>query len=93
MIEFSSWGSDQRLCGVHYGFVGYITTLTDEGQIYRDMDASPGPAFCLCQVTEVTCPVVGRAQSKLTPSKRQKTGSVLIYEHISPCIKIAMRLY
>ena len=106
MIEFSSWGSDQRLCGVHYGFVWYITTWTDEGQIYRGMDASPGPAFCHLlpvssdyaqpitgQVTEVTCPVVGRAQSKLTPSKRQKTGPVLIYEHISPCMKLAMRLY
>ena len=26
-------------------------------------------------VTEVTCPVIGRAQPELTPSKRQKTGS------------------
>ena len=26
------------------------------------------------QVTEVTCPVIGRAQPELTPSKRQKTG-------------------
>ena len=26
------------------------------------------------QVTEVTCPVIGRAQHELTPSKRQKTG-------------------
>ena len=26
------------------------------------------------QVTEVTCPVIGWAQSELTPSKRQKTG-------------------
>ena len=43
----------------------------------------PGPVFCLLlrvssdyaqsitgQVTEVTCPVIGRAQSELTPSKR-----------------------
>ena len=48
---------------------------------------SPGPVFCLLlrvssgyvqpitgQVTEVTCPVIGRAQSELTPSKIQKTG-------------------
>ena len=27
------------------------------------------------QVTEVTCPVNGRAQSELTPSERQKTGA------------------
>ena len=27
-----------------------------------------------CQVTEVTCPVIGRAQPELTPSKRQKNG-------------------
>ena len=46
----------------------------------------PGPIFYLLlgvssdyaqpitgQVTEVTCPVKGRAQSELTPSKRQKT--------------------
>ena len=26
------------------------------------------------QVTEVTCPVIGRAQPELTLSKRQKTG-------------------
>ena len=49
----------------------------------------PGPVFCLLlgvssdyaqpitgQVTEVTCPVIGRAQPELTPSKRQKTGPV-----------------
>ena len=46
-----------------------------------------GPIFCLLlslssdyaqpitgQVTEVTCPVIGRAQPELTPCKRQKTG-------------------
>ena len=46
-----------------------------------------GPVFCLLlgvssdyaqpitvQVTEVTCPVIGRAQPELTSSKRQKTG-------------------
>ena len=27
------------------------------------------------QVTEVTCPVIGRTQSELTPSKRQKMGA------------------
>ena len=48
----------------------------------------PGPVFCLLlgvssdyaqpitgQVTEVTCPVIGRAQPKLTMSKRQKSGA------------------
>ena len=47
----------------------------------------PGTIFCLLlgvssdyakpitgQVTEVTCPVIGRAQPELTPSKRQKMG-------------------
>ena len=46
-----------------------------------------GPTFCLLlgvisdyaqpirgQVTEVTCPVISRAQLELAPSKRQKTG-------------------
>ena len=46
-----------------------------------------GPVFCLLlwvssdyaqpitgQVTKVTCPVIGRAQPELTPSKRQKMG-------------------
>ena len=31
------------------------------------------------QVTEVTCPVIGRAQPELTPSKRQKTGPELVF--------------
>ena len=48
---------------------------------------TPGPVFCLLlgvssdyaqpitgQVTVVTCPVIGRAQPELTPSKRQKSG-------------------
>ena len=50
----------------------------------------PGPVFRLLlrvssdyaqpitgQVTEVTCPVIGRAQPELTPTKRQKTGPAL----------------
>ena len=50
-------------------------------------NVDPGPIFCLLlgvssdyaqpitgQVTEVTCPVIGRAQPELTPSKRQKMG-------------------
>ena len=59
------------------------------GCIYIDkLDGhTSGPVFCLLlrvssdyaqpitgQVTEVTCPVIGRAQPELTPSKRQKTG-------------------
>ena len=51
-----------------------------------------GPVFCLLlgvssdyaqpitgQVTEVTCPVIGRAQPELTPSKRQKMGPGLLW--------------
>ena len=51
----------------------------------------PGPVFCLLlgvssdyvqpitgQVTEVTCPVIGRAQPELSPSKRQRTGPDLV---------------
>ena len=51
---------------------------------------SPGPIFCLLlgvssdyaqpitgQVTKVTCPVIGRAQSELTLIKRQKTSPAL----------------
>ena len=60
----------------------------------------PWPVFCLLlgvssdyaqpitgQVTEVTCPVIGRAQPELTPSKRQKTGPVMRSFHVmtSPC--------
>ena len=50
-------------------------------------DAKPGPVLCLLlrvssdcaqpitgQVTEVTCPVIGRTQPELTLNKRQKTG-------------------
>ena len=55
------------------------------------IDVLSGPVFCLMlgvssvyaqpitgQVTEVTCPVIGRAQPELTPSKRQKTGPALM---------------
>ena len=55
--------------------------------LYVNVWPWPGPIFCLLlrvssdyaqpitgQVTEVTCPVIGRAQPELTPSKRQKTG-------------------
>ena len=51
-----------------------------------DILVTPGPVFHLLlgkssdyaqpitgQVTEVTCPVIGRAQPELTQSKRQKT--------------------
>ena len=31
------------------------------------------------KVTEVTCPVIGRAQPELTPSKRRKTGPELTF--------------
>ena len=57
---------------------------------YRSVNS--GPVFCLLlgvssdyaqpitgQVTEVTCPVIGQAQSELTPSKTQKTGPGLVY--------------
>ena len=56
-----------------------------------------GPVFCLLlgvssdyaqtitgQFTEVTCPVIGRAQSDLTPSKTQKTGPDLYRINSSP---------
>ena len=52
----------------------------------------PGPIFCVLlrvssdyarpitgQVTEVTCPVIGRAQPELTPSKGQKRALVQAY--------------
>ena len=55
-----------------------------------------GPVFCLFlkvssdyaqpitgQVTEVTCPVIGRAQPELTLSKRQKTGPDLLQVSVS----------
>ena len=54
------------------------------------------PRFCLLlgvssdyaqlitgQVTEVTCPVIGRAQPELTPSKKTKTGPVLMMDGFS----------
>ena len=49
-----------------------------------------GPVFCLLlgvspdyaqpitgQVTELTCPMIGRAQSEVIPSKGQKTGPIV----------------
>ena len=54
---------------------------------FQDCHTRSGPVFCLMlrvssdsaqsitgQVTEVTCPVIGRAQPELTLSKSQKTG-------------------
>ena len=38
------------------------------------------------QVTEVTCPVIGRAQPELTPSKRQKTGPDGVQERSHRCL-------
>ena len=38
--------------------------------------------------TEVTCPVMGRAQPELTPSKRQKTGPVKLGIHKLDCLDI-----
>ena len=60
-----------------------------------------GPVFCLLlrvssdyaqpitgQVTEVTCPVIGRAQPELTPSKRQKTGPGVGLGHLSAYLEL-----
>ena len=59
----------------------------------------PGPVFCILlgvsldyaqpitrQVTEVTCPVIIRAQHDLTLSKRQKTGPGQVLTKISNAI-------
>ena len=56
-------------------------------QLWTNGMLTSGPVFCLlfgvssdyaqpitCQVTEVTCPVIGWAQPELSPSKRKKTG-------------------
>ena len=52
------------------------------------------------QVTEVTCPVIGRAQPDLTPSKRQKTGPGDFYaidpshkSHNAPCKSSTMHCH
>ena len=71
---------------------------------YSEQETENGPSFCLLlrvssdyaqpitgQVTEVTCPVIGRAQPELTLSKRQKTGPVLSLCHCqAACI---VRIY
>ena len=66
-----------------------LYNCTEKSYFHKPCFASawPGPVFCLLlgvssdyaqpitgQVTEVTCPVIGRAQPELTQSKRQKTG-------------------
>ena len=73
----------------------YIGCWHRNGKVIRVTDC-PGPIFCLLlgvssgcprpitgQVTEVTWPVIGWAQSELTPSKRQKTGPGHQWEHWS----------
>ena len=66
-------------------------------EVYWCIYASPGSIFCLLlgvssdyaqpitgQVTEVACPVIGRAQPELTQSKRQKTGHGLSELNLKP---------
>ena len=80
--------------------VPYGTTRPDElKDVYTENQVRSGPVFCLLlgvssdyaqpitgQVTEVTCPVIGRAQPELTLSKRQKTGHGLPkYVHTVVC--------
>ena len=71
---------------LHFEIVTSAAASTPkEGRAYPE--PWPGPVFCLLlgvssdyaqpitgQVTEVTCPVIGRAQPELTPSKIQKMG-------------------
>ena len=65
----------------------WINIASGNGLLPDGTKPLPGPIFCLLlrvssdyaqpitgQVTEVTCPVIGRAQPELTSSKRQKTG-------------------
>ena len=62
-------------------------TRSDLLPVRKNNSLNPGLVFSLLlgvssdyaqpitgQVTEVTCPVIGRAQPELTPSKRRKTG-------------------
>ena len=70
-----------------------VTQSHDHGHELLPFWMTPsGPVFCLLlgvssdcaqpitgQVTEVTCPVIGRAQPELIPSKRQKTGPGLAH--------------
>ena len=53
------------------------------------LEVSPDYAQSISgQVTEVTCPVMGRAQHELTPSKRQKTGPDEWGTHKLDCLDI-----
>ena len=78
--------SKLRLCSANHR-PGYWSNLPCDWSSTAWAYSEPGPVFCLLlwvssdsaqpitgQVTEVTCPVIGRAQPELTPSKRQNTG-------------------
>ena len=69
---------------LYYFSVQFLMKSISYNQCFN---CGPGLVFCLLlevisdyaqpitgQVTEVICPVIGRAQPELTPSKRQKTG-------------------
>ena len=75
-------------CVTRPQWVNYnVFSLLVYGLDGQEQSYTSGPVFCLLlrvssdytkpitgQVTEVTCPVIGRAQPQLTPSKRQKKG-------------------
>ena len=76
-VEWLSWGN-------------WMPSLLNLNSLWWLDILWPGPVFCLLlgvssdyaqaitgQVTEVTCPVIGRAQPELTTSKRQKMGPYL----------------
>ena len=70
----------------------YPIHMTDLCIIFGGTKAMTWTVFCLLlrvssdyaqpitrQVTEVTCLVIGRAQSEFTQSKRQKTGTEVLF--------------
>ena len=75
--------------------------MLPSGSLRADLywQRNPGPVFCLLlgvssvyaqaitgQVTEVTYPVIGRAQPELTRNKKQKTGPFLYYFNQLPLV-------
>ena len=68
----------------NYNAVAFCINYTCAGPIFCHLlgKSSDYAQPITCQVTEVTCPVIGWPQPELTPSKRQKTGPGLLTSKI-----------
>ena len=66
------WNDEQSIEKVPYNF--WRSSMKFQSHTGQKID---------WMITEVICPVIGRAQSELTPSMRQKTGPGITYAYFT----------